>query len=149
MTWPLVDPHDDGIRPASKPDECLYCRQRIGQPHERECVIVTKRVEMRVVATLPTGEKLTGTWQFDEVYSWDEGMTEFHKNESSWCASNFLHATDHGDVITWDPGSEGAMEKLEWLDTDKSCLCNVLEFTFVRVIDGTPRRKLRMPEAKA
>lgn len=146
MTWPLVDPNDDGIRPAGKPDECFYCRQRVGQPHHRECVVVRKLVEMRVIASLPSGEKLTGTWRFWEVHSRDADQIEFYKNQGSWCCSNFLHATDHGDVITWNAGSEGAMEKLEALDTDKTCLCNVLEFEFVRVVDNTPRRDLCPPE---
>jgi hypothetical protein len=143
MSWPLVDPLDDGIRPAGKSDECFYCGQRVGRPHDRECVIVTKRVEMRVEARLPSGEVLRGTWQFDDPYFWDAGMVEFHKNESSWCASNFMNVAERNGDVAWDPGSEGAFEKLGELDTEENCLCGVLSFTFERVVDDAPRRKLR------
>jgi len=103
---------------------------------------------MRVIVTLPTGETPTGLWQYDEPYSWDAHMSEFHKNDSSWCASNFLSATD----VTWDPGSESTMEKLKPLDTD-ACLCgqingkDIIRFEFVRVVNDTPRREID-PEAQ-
>jgi len=45
--WPLVAINDDGIRPAGEPDECFYCKQEVGQPHGRVCVMVTKRVLVR------------------------------------------------------------------------------------------------------
>lgn len=147
MTWPLVDPNDSGIR-FSYPEGCFYCRKLIGQPHGAECVCVTKRIEMRVIANLPTGEVLTGLWQYDEPHSWDVSMSEFHKNQGSWCSSNFLNATG----VTWDPGAEGAMEKLEPLHTDKTCLCgqingkDIIRFEFLRVVDNTPRRELGIPE---
>lgn len=47
MSWPTVDPEDDGIRPAGASDECFYCHQKVGEPHQRDCVIVTKRVRVR------------------------------------------------------------------------------------------------------
>jgi hypothetical protein len=47
--WPLVAINDDGIRPAGEPDECFYCNKKVGQPHGRDCVVVTKRVLVRYV----------------------------------------------------------------------------------------------------
>lgn len=44
--WPLVDPNDDGIRPAGKPDECFYCNSKVGEEHGRQCCIVTKLVRL-------------------------------------------------------------------------------------------------------
>lgn len=139
MTWPLVDPNDDGIRPAGRSDECLYCRARVGQPHGQECVIVTKRIEMRVRATI-AGDVHDGVWRLDEPYSWDPGLSEFHKNESSWCAGNFLAEEDKNSVEWSDAG---VWEKLKAAEASGSCLCNELAFEFTRVVDGTPKRKLR------
>ncbi len=136
--WPMVAPNDDGIRPAGAPDECLYCRAKVGQPHGRECVIVTKRIEMRVRAAFADGSEAHGLWQLDEPYAWDVDMSEFHKNESSWCAGNLLAF----DSVTWsDPDAHTKLSKLH--DDDESCLCNELTFEFARVVDDTPQRKLR------
>lgn len=84
--WPLVDPKDDGIRPAGPPDACFYCRREVGQEHARDCVIVEKLVELRVFRE----DKEIGTWTLYDPYHWDGWNSEFHKNESSWCAGNFL-----------------------------------------------------------
>lgn len=138
--WPLVNPNDDGIRHAGRPDECLYCRSRIGQPHGAECVMVTKRIEMRVTATMPTGETVVGLWQLDEPFSWTRENSEFHKNESTWCANNMLD--DLGDVV-WDAGAADPSAWLKSQDESDECLCRALEFKFVRIVDGTPRRKLK------
>lgn len=136
--WPTVDPNDDGIRPAGRPDECFYCRQRVGAEHGRECVIVTKRVEMRVLAKLPSGP-VTGLWQFDEPHYWSPDSSEFHKNESSWCAANFI--VERGsESVTWD--TVDAWPELSALEASGNCLCGGLSFEFVRVVDGTPRRKI-------
>ncbi len=151
MDWPLVDKHDDGIRPAGRPDECLYCRKRVGQPHGPECVVVTKLIEMQVTATLPSedrargageAEVLVGIWRLTVPHFWDEAMSNFHKNDSSWCASNVL---EERSWIVWQVGGEGAWEKLEPLDDEQRCLCSTLSFRFLRVVDATPRRKIRVP----
>ena len=78
--WPIVLKNDDGIRPAGKPDECLYCKSKVGEPHAKDCVIVTKIVKVRysfeIEITVP--------------HHWDKDMIEFHRNESSWCALNAI-----------------------------------------------------------
>jgi hypothetical protein len=160
--WPLVDPLDEGIRPAGPQDACLYCRRKVGQKHRFDCVVVTKKIEMRVTATL--GGEIpdkdgnihhepvtvhTGTWALSEAYEWDAGSCEFHKNESSWCASNFLQERERG-AVAWD--SDGAWEAIDahlatlwkygWAE-DEGCLCGQLEFRFSKVVDATPRRGLR------
>lgn len=75
---PLVLPNDDGIRPAGAPDECFYCRQKIGQPHGRECVAVHKKVKVLYTYEL----------EIEVPYFWTKENVESHRNESSWCASN-------------------------------------------------------------
>lgn len=135
--WPTVHPHDDGIRPAGRPDECLYCRQKVGSPHGRECVIVKKRVEMKVIVSLHDGKAFTGLWQLDEPHSWDSSTSDFHKNESSWCANNFMNERATG-AVTWD--GEAPWDQLAALAEEGDCLCSALRFEFVRVVDPTPKR---------
>jgi hypothetical protein len=150
MKWPLVAPNDDGIRPAGRPNECFYCRQRVGKPHARDCVCIKKRVELKVTATLPDGEVLTGFWQLDEPHHADAGNIEYHKNKSSWCASNFVRAREAylGATVTWDcPDSEAKLQAFsDAQDTKDLCICNYIEFRYVRIIDATPRRRVRWRE---
>jgi hypothetical protein len=47
--FPLAHPSDDGIRPAGAPDECLYCKQKVGTPHLADCVVVYKKVRLRLI----------------------------------------------------------------------------------------------------
>ena len=144
MAWPLVDVHDDGIRPAGKPDQCFYCKRRVGSEHARDCNIVQKKIEMRVTATLADGKVRVGTWKLLVPHFWDPGMSEFHKNESSWCATNFLRR-DRND-IAWE-GKPEPWEALEAMYAAGDCLCNgALRFEFVRTIDDTPFRALHVPE---
>ena len=145
-SWPVVDPHDNGIRPAGRPDECFYCNARVGSKHAHDCVVVTRRVEVRVRATLPSGDVFEGTWQLDTPYFWDAAQVEFHHNESSWCASNLLDECDKG-TVAWDAGDPWS--DLEALHGGGDCLCQRLDFTFQRVVDGTPKRKLRTPPTSA
>ena len=118
MDWPLVDPNDDGIRPAGKPDECLYCRQKVGEPHTLDCNVVQKKVKLRYVFEI----------EVMEPHFWDADDVEFHRNESSWCADN-------------------ALSELEELTKDGRCLCNCFHAEFIEVVDATPVRKLREPKS--
>jgi len=78
--WPLVALNDDGIRPAGEPDRCFYCRQAVGQPHTRKCVMVQKVIRARYV------------FEVDLLvpHHWDKQTFEFHRNESSLCANNAI-----------------------------------------------------------
>lgn len=116
INWPLVAPNDDGIRPAGPPDECFYCHQKVGKPHGRECVTVTKLV------------RITYTVQVDTrvPHSWDEDATRFHRTESSWCADNML-----GEIEAHAAEEEG-----------DECLCGRVGVSAVEVLDPTPSRDL-------
>jgi hypothetical protein len=63
--WPLVDPQDDGIRPAGPSDACFYCEQLVGTPHARDCVVVTKvarfRCKLDIDITVPH------SWSPDQI----------------------------------------------------------------------------------
>ncbi len=59
---------------------CFYCRQPIGSPHERDCVLILRRVRI----------KMTVEYEIDAPATWDSRLIDFSRNESSWCASNAL-----------------------------------------------------------
>jgi hypothetical protein len=65
--WPLVDPFDDGIRPAGAPDRCFYCWQKVGEPHRRDCVVVKKLVRFRV--TVEVDITFPHSWTEEEIRS--------------------------------------------------------------------------------
>jgi hypothetical protein len=116
--WPLVDEHDDGIRPAGKPDECFYCNQKIGQPHGRECVMVEKKILIRYTIEIP----------IMIPHFWTKEQLEFHRNEGSWCKSNLIRELQKYD--------------------EEQCLCGVTQAEYVRTIDDTPTREIRIEGEK-
>jgi hypothetical protein len=100
VTWPRVLKHDDGIRPAGRPDRCFYCGQRVGQLHARDCNVITKLIELKITATLPDGRVFHGSWTLEEPHFWKPEDSESYKNESSWCGGNVLGEHNRPD-ITW------------------------------------------------
>jgi hypothetical protein len=137
MTWPVVMPNDDGIRPAGKQDECFYCNRKIGQPHKQNCVVVKKIVEYQVFykGRLYKG-RLVGTFTREDPYFWTPADCEFHKNESSWCADNALNEID------W-LRTEDAEEIERMLQSEiVNCSCRLLDFRFSRVVDNRPTHVL-------
>ena len=78
QVW-LVEGKD--ARPAGLPDECFYCKMKMGSEHKTGCVIRCRTVvieaRVRLVQSVPED------WSSDQI--------EFHLNESSWCASSVLN----------------------------------------------------------
>lgn len=114
--WPLVAPNDGGIRPAGPQNACFYCRQKIGDPHARDCVMVTKRVRVRYSIEL----------EVEVPHCWDQESVEFHRNEGTWCANN-------------------ALEELQQRFGGNECMCGSFHCEFVADTDTTPRRELNPP----
>jgi len=110
MKWPNVTEDDGGIRPAGEPDTCFYCGRKIGQEHTHDCVTIVKKIRIR--------------YSFEiEIYvphSWDVDMINFHRNGSSWCASNALD------------------EIKEY--TKNGCACECCKAEFVEDVDTTPTK---------
>ena len=85
MTEPhIITADDDGIRLAGEPDECFYCRNKVGEKHDFECVMVTTQSFYEVKLD---GMKV-GVWSTNDPAAWDERRRYFHKNEGSWCSNN-------------------------------------------------------------
>lgn len=114
MKMPLVHEKDDGIRPAGKTDECIFCRQKVGSEHLADCVCVTKRVKLRV----------TIEYEVDVPHHWDKNLIEFQRNDGSWCVDNML-------------------EELAEIAEAEGCLCGRVNFKFLQFVDETPKRKIR------
>lgn len=118
--WPLVDKYDDGIRPAGKPDECFYCCQKVGQPHNTNCVIVGKKVKIRMIFEV----------EVEIPHHWTKEDIEFRYNESSWCADNAIKLLQ------------------EQIADEESCLCSCFkDVEYIETTDNTPIRKTNPPNS--
>lgn len=103
----------DAQRPASMNGKCFYCGQPIGEKHKSNCVLVKKKVRVR----------MTVEYEIDVPASWDKEKIEFHRNNGSWCSSNAIDElqsiADSGDCLC------GRMEYEYLEDTSESCLGEV------------------------
>lgn len=113
--WPTVVPNDSGIRPAGPADECLYCRSKIGDLHARDCVVVHKKVKVRYEYEI----------DIEVPYFWTKEDIEFHRNDSSWCASNSVN-----DIKRYQEMK------------DEECLCDEFKCKVIGDSDTTPTREL-------
>lgn len=111
--WPIVAENDDGIRPNGSPDQCIYCQQKIGQPHRRDCVTISKIARVRYAFEI----------EVEIPHRWGKEEFEFHRNESSWCADNAF------DDIEGHMGDD--------------CTCECFRAEFIEDVDTTPRQKKR------
>jgi hypothetical protein len=93
---------EKAMRPASDKRQCFYCYQPIGAMHQDDCVLVKKNVIINFSINL----------EVDVPAHWDADQIEFHRNQSSSCASNVL-------------------DELVELEKKSGCLCGLAEFSFV------------------
>lgn len=96
---------ENGPRPAGKQTECFYCHKQIGEQHEWECVLRERRVIVR----------MTTEYEIDVQESWTKENIEFHRNDSSWCATNAL---DELVAI--------------YQDSETKCMCPSTSFEYIR-----------------
>ena len=103
---------DSDVRPARQDGTCFYCLKPLGEEHEEDCVIRQRTVVIK--ATIETAITV--------AESWDKHMIEFHRGESSWCASNFIDELEKRD------------ERLrKYFESENmGCLCSAAEFEFLR-----------------
>lgn len=113
---PLVLPDDDGIRPAGEPDECLYCKQKVGTPHNSDCVILERKVKVRYSFEI----------EIEVPHSWTEDDIEWHRNMGSWCADNAINELTEA--------SKG------------HCLCNSFHCEVLDIPEAEPYRKNKKGE---
>lgn len=69
---------EKAMRPASDKRVCFYCDQPIGGAHRSDCVLVVKKVKVRMLVE----------YEVEVPSFWEKHQVEFHRNDGSWCASN-------------------------------------------------------------
>ena len=84
-----VSVEDDGIRPKGEPDECFFCRQKVGQLHIKDCVITWRHKKIKLIALVEFEEEVPEHW--------DDENIRFRYNDSTWCASNLFNRFDNED----------------------------------------------------
>jgi len=95
---------EKAMRPASDRRRCFYCQQPIGEPHKPGCVLVKKRVKMR----------MTVEYEVEVPAAWGKEQIEFHRNASSWCANNAISELE------------------EYFDDEaRECMCGSSEFDYL------------------
>lgn len=95
------------MRPASKEERCFYCLQDIGSNHKEDCVLLKKRVKIRMIVE----------YEVSVPNHWDKDMIEFHRNDAIWCADN-------------------ALDELQEAAEINGCLCGIAKFEYVEDTSG-------------
>ena len=70
----------DATRPFGRDTECFYCHQLIGSPHSDDCVLINKKVKVRMFVD----------YEIEVPARWEKHNIEFARNEGSWCANNAI-----------------------------------------------------------
>lgn len=95
------------MRPASDKQECFYCHEPIGGQHKADCVLLMKKVKVRMIVE----------YELNVPAYWDKHDFEFHRNGSSWCADN-------------------AIDELEAYAKEQACLCGITRFEYLGDASG-------------
>lgn len=97
------------MRPASKKEECFYCKQPLRSLHKDDCVLVRKKVRVR----------MTVEYEIAVPASWELERVNYQRNESSWCATN-------------------ALDELQDLSESREngCLCDNIHFEALEDLPG-------------
>lgn len=100
----LFEVTEKSMRPSSTERRCFFCLEPIGEYHLNECVLVRKKIKVR----------MTVEYIADCPASWDGDNVEFRYNESSWCANN-------------------AIDELKKAFDSGACMCNATQFEYLGV----------------
>lgn len=102
---------EKAMRPASPLRQCFYCNQAVGAVHKNDCVLINRKVRVR----------MTVEYDIEVPAFWDADRIEFHRNEGSWCADN-------------------ALPELEAFFTggDHPCMCDATRFEYLGEAPGEP-----------
>lgn len=95
------------MRPASDKKQCFYCQQPIGAEHKDDCVLLRKKVKVR----------MTVEYEVSVPAHWQKSDVEFHRNDGSWCADN-------------------ALDELKKLSESEGCLCHAASFEYLGDASG-------------
>jgi hypothetical protein len=107
-SWPVTP--ESGPAPAGQPDECFYCKVKVGGEHAPDCVVRQRTVVCRVAIDLVRAVP----------EDWDGEMINFHMNDSSSCSNNLLREV---------------ADLLARLEDDARCACGFVEGSYLREAD--------------
>jgi hypothetical protein len=98
---------DRDVSNSSDSTMCCWCRSKLGEEHEVECVRRKATVVVRMLIE----------YVIEVPESWDDDQIEFHRNDSSWCAGN----------------AASELEKLfEYMEKRGDCPCMRVKYDYVR-----------------
>lgn len=94
---------ENAMRPASDEKICFYCHEPVGGEHKDGCVLVRKKVMVR----------LRVEYELSIPAIWGKEEFEFNRNEGTWCATN-------------------AIEELQnIIRIEGRCLCGLTDYEFI------------------
>lgn len=96
---------EEAMRPASDKRQCFYCQQAIGEVHKPNCVLISRKVKVR----------MTVEYEVEVPAHWDKSNIEFHRNEGSWCTNNAID-----ELTSIFEGEE-----------ENGCMCSCTEFEYL------------------
>ena len=94
---------ENAKRPASDEEACFYCRSPIGDYHKEDCVLVRKKVMI----------KMTVGYEVVVPACWTKEDVEYSRNDGTWCANNALY------------------ELKEMTEKNKTCMCHYANFEYI------------------
>jgi hypothetical protein len=103
MIMPNVDKNDDGIRPAGAPDECFYCKQKVGTPHLIDCFALHQRVKLLVTVEVEVNEPFHQTEAEIEKFEMHEGYPLIDLSESEMVSCKVIEMVHRGPYILKGP----------------------------------------------
>lgn len=119
---------DKAMRPASPLRECFYCHKPVGEQHAHDCVLLCRRVRVRLKAPY---YNVTHEYVIKTVAAWDDYEIEFYLNDSSWCVDNAIRGLPP-EVVTALGRSVDEDDEHE----PRQCLCNYVTFAYLGETDG-------------
>lgn len=99
---------EKAMRPASPKRRCFFCQERVGGIHKPDCVLITKKVSVR----------LTIEYDIEVAADLEPHTIEFARNEGSWCKDNLIR-------------------ELEELGKENGCLCHAkIRYDYLKDASG-------------
>lgn len=71
---------EKAMRPASSQRACFYCQRAIGEEHKADCVLIARRVRMRVSIE----------YEINTAACFTPEELERMRTEGSWCNDNLI-----------------------------------------------------------
>lgn len=91
------------MRLVSPERRCFYCHQPIGSHHKQDCVLIRKKILVRMIVEYEV--------ELPAYYGKEE--CEFQRNDGGWCADN-------------------AIDELQKITENGGCLCGITRYEYIK-----------------